>query len=120
MAQLSGTNLFTLPAAGTQGWNSQYDDNLQEIRDRLGNIIEIATNNDPGDATVAHAAAATAVAPTINTVTGTGDDATINANFASNESQINALIADNADLRAQLNALLAALRTTTGMGALDG
>lgn len=130
MAQLSGTNLFTLPAAGAQGWNSQYDDNLQEIRDRLGNIIETATNNDPGDATVADPAATTAVtltdsttgaaSQTINDVTASFSQTILNDNFASLVDEINKLRADNVALRTQLVSLLSELRTTTGCGVLDG
>ena len=129
MTQITGTDLFTLPQAGTQGWNSQYDDNLQEIADRLGNIIETATNNDPGDAAVANPVAATAAdltaasgtpSQTINDVTAVFSQSILNDNFASVADEINKLRADNLALRTTILELLIAARTTTGCGILSG
>lgn len=44
----------------------------------------------------------------------------VNKNFSDQADEINKLIADNASLRTQLNALLAALRKTGGCGVLNG
>jgi hypothetical protein len=120
MPTKNDTNIQTLPTAGTQGWNLVYEDNTDELTEKLNGPLHTSTNNPMGDTTVADAAAATVASPTITTIAGTGNDADINTNFTELKTQIDALIADNVSLRTQLNAFLAASRKTTGCGVLDG
>ena len=63
----------------------------------------------PAASAVADAAAATASSPSLTTPT---------ANETELATQVDAVIADNAELRNQLNALLAQLRRTGGVGLL--
>ena len=114
----SGTGLETLPDPGTQGWNAIHDDNIELVDDKLRGPF--LANNRLGNDTQSDANNATASAPTIVTVTGTGNDADINSNIASLDSQLNAVIADNENLRTVINDLLEKLRRTTGCGVLDG
>jgi hypothetical protein len=70
---------------------------------------------DPTDA-----AAATASDPVVSSLTAvggsgatTGQEGEINTNFSNIDTEINALIADVADIRTQLNTLLANMRTAS-------
>jgi len=52
---------------------------------------------------------------TVAAVSGSGDDATINDNFADLTAQVNALITDLASARAQVNDLIAEMKTAKQM-----
>ena len=96
---------------GGQGWDATYDSNFEHIDDKLETLF--TSTNKVGEQTVTDNSSsandpdpATATAPTIAAVSGTGDDGTVNGNFTDLESKINALIADNASLRTQLIAAI--------------
>ena len=129
MATLTPSGLETI-ATGSSGWaiiNAVFTSNMQRINTYLGTMFD--GDHATGTTTIADAAAATAEAltdssggsasQTIAAVSGSGADTTINNNFASLTDEIEKLRADNAELRTQLNALLAELRGTTGVGVLD-
>lgn len=123
---LNPSGLETI-SAGQQEWMTIYNTNWQKLNTKLGASIATAAVAH-GSQAVADANAATVdmltdssggtPATTIAAVLGSGADTTINNNFASLTAEITKLTADNASLRSQLNALLAALRVTDGMGIL--
>ncbi len=116
----NNTNIDVLPTAGVQGWNVVYEDNTDEFTTRLQGALDVDTAENLGDTAVDDVSAATVSSPSTIPVSGTSDDANINTNFTEMKTQIDALIADNEDLRTQVNALLTALRRTSGCGVLDG
>lgn len=133
------SGLETIPL-GTQGWNDIVTSNMQLLDTKLVNVM--TGNKVLGNATVAditeadaqNPAAQTSASPTINTVSGTGDDTTINNNFTNLKTEFDKVINEIADLiskltgnvtvtnsgKAKVNALLAELRKSSGNGVLGG
>lgn len=127
MPELTPSTLETV-SAHASGWREIYNTNFEKINTKIGTSID-PDAEDYGSIAVADAAAATVdtltdnsggtASTTIAAVSGTGDDTNINSNNATFAAEIAKLAADNASLRDQLNALLAALRITGGVGVLD-
>ena len=121
----SGLNTIT---PGVTGWMVPLNADITLLDSKLVNVM--TGSNIPGSTTVSDVAAETAEAltdssggtasNTIAAVSGTPDDTNINNNFASLTDEITKLRADNAELRTKVNALLAALRKTSGCGVLSG
>ena len=149
MAILS-TGLETI-SYGQQGWNVIWSDNMVRLNDWMTQLWGPTTATDAlGSAAVADNATTVAdpsatttdsltdssggiASTTVAAVSGTGDDANINNNFASITAQVNASKTDLASMHTQLiatidycdalkikiNALLAELRVTGGCGVLS-
>ena len=144
-----GTGLETI-SYGQNNWNSIWSTNMEKLddwmtqlwgpigaTDALGSATvsdNSTTVTDPAATTTTTLSGASGTpSTTIVAVTGTGDDANINDNFASIRVQINASKVDLAsmhlqlsaaidycdDLKGKVNELLAELRVTGGCGVLS-
>jgi hypothetical protein len=133
MTVLSPTNLETTDY-GQQGWNAVHSANMQRLNTYLNKLWALLTGaKNPGADSVADAAAVTAealtdstggtVSQSVQAFVYSGGDSNwdvFNKNFASLTDEINKLRVDNAQLRTTVNALLVALRKSTGCGVLAG
>ena len=135
MTVLNPTNLETTDY-GQQGWNAVHSANMQRLNTFIAKLWgpTVATKA-LGTDTVINAPVQTAQALTDNTGGTASQTLTIFTqeefdngtwktilanNFASLIDEVNALRADNDQLRTTVNALLAALRKTNGCGVLNG
>lgn len=96
---------------GGQGFDVTYNYNAELIDEKLKPLFTSSNNVGTqsvtdNSTTVSDPSAATSDAPSIASVSGSGDDTNINDNFSELETQINALITDNAELHAQLIATI--------------
>ena len=121
------SGLETIPI-GVQGWNDMLTRNIELLDEKLEHLMTAASV--PGTDTVSdnsESAVQTSTLVSPATVSGSGADATINDNFSDLAGEINNLVADVGDVKAlaesiqtTLNAILAALRKSSGCGVLGG
>lgn len=133
----SGLFLVTL---NTKGWGSLINTNTQLTHDQIGSMLTAASSSITATVIVLNVTngvtgppAIGASNPSIGTVTGTGDDATINSNFTNVSTEVNNLVTDVTNLRVavqatntllievrdKLNETLAAIRKDTGVAILN-
>jgi hypothetical protein len=117
MSVLPDSNLETIDYQ-SQGWSAIVTSNMQLLDSQLRHVLKGNANILGSQAQVDPAAQASSTI-SLSTVSGTGDDANINANFSAIQTQLNNVVGDISELRNVLVALLSKLRKNTGNGVLS-
>jgi hypothetical protein len=98
---------MTLIVLDAEGWGTIVNNNFQKINNQIDSLLDSSKTvhatattviANLGDS-VAAPAAVTAIGTTSTTVSGTGDDATINANFGALDTFTAAAVVDLGNLR---------------------